>query len=218
MWCIGILNAEYRKRMYDILELYALPYNSEEPVVCVDEKSKQLIEETRESISGKKGKTKKIDYEYKRNGTRNIFVAVEPKKGKRHVKVTKRRTKSDFAYFIKDIVMRKYKSARKVHIVLDNLNTHFESSFYETFAKEEADEILARIKFHYTPKHASWLNMAEIEIGAMDKQCLNQRIPTEKKMKSELKAWQKRRNKKKATIDWKFTKQDADEKLGDHYT
>ncbi len=214
MWCIGRLNEEYRERMYNLLELYAKPYNKLEPVVCVDEKSKQLLEETRETL---RGKIKKIDYEYKRNGTRNIFIAVEPKGGKRKVKVTKHRKKPDYAYFIKDLVMRKYKNAKVIHLVADNLNTHFVSSFYETFSKQEAAEILSRIKFHYTPKHASWLNMAEIEIGIMDRQCLARRIPTAKMLTSEINAWQKKRNKHKSTIQWKFSRQDADDKLSKHY-
>ncbi len=214
MWCIGKLNEEYRERMYNLLELYAKPYDKLEPVICVDEKSKQLLAETRESI---RGKIKKTDYEYKRNGTRNIFVAVEPRGGKRKIKVTKHRKKQDYAYFVKDLVMRKYKNAKKIHLVADNLNTHFAKSFYDTFSEKEAAEILSRIEFHYTPKHASWLNMAEIEIGIMDRQCLARRIPTAKKLTSEINAWQKKRNKSKAIIRWKFTKQDADNKLSKHY-
>jgi len=214
MWCIGTIDKEYRHRMYDLLELYARAYDSSEPVINVDEKSKQLIANTRKMI---RGNTRKQDYEYERRGTRNIFLAVEPKGGKRYAKVTKHRKKKDFAFFIKDLVMRKYKKARKVHIVLDNLNTHFKKSFYETFEEQEAEEILSRIEFHYTPKHASWLNMAEIEIGIMDQQCLNQRMPTAEIMKSEIKAWQKHRNKNKKKIIWKFSKQDADKKLGKHY-
>lgn len=208
------MNEEFRERMYDLLILYAKPYSSQEPVINIDEKSKQLIADTRSPILGK---SKKQDYEYERKGTRNIFLAVEPKKGSRYTKATKHRKRKDFAFFMKDIVMRKYKKATKIHIVLDNLNTHFPKSFFKTFPKEEAERILSKIQFHYTPKHASWLNMAEIEIGIMDRQCLNRRIPSEKDLKASLSLWQKARNQKKSKILWNFTKQDADAKLSKHY-
>ena len=183
MWCIGKIDAQYRERMYDIAELYGRPYNPLEPVVGTDEKSKQLLENIHQELFGK---IKKTDYEYKRNGTRNIFVAVEPLAGRRFVQVTKHRKKADFANYIKILVDDIYKDATKIHLVLDNLNTHFKKSFIETFGDEEARRILDKIEFHYTPKHASWLNVAEIEIGIMDKQCLNRRIPTEEKMTNEL--------------------------------
>ena len=214
MWCIGTINTEYRTRMYDILHLYALSYNAKEPVICVDEKSKQLLEETRKPISGN---IKKQDYEYKRNGTKNIFVAVEPLAGKRVIEVTDTRKKADFARFIKDLKENHYADAEKIHIVLDNLNTHFKKSFIETYGEEEAEKILENIVFHYTPKHASWLNMAEIEIGSMSKQCLDRRIPTKEKMIAEINAWQNIRNQQKSTIQWNFSAQDADEKLSKYY-
>lgn len=157
--------------MYDLLNLYAKPYNPLYPVICLDEKSKQLIAEIRTPIPMKPGEDEKYDYEYKRQGTRNIFVSVEPKGGKRKVRVTKRRTKQDFAKFVQGLV-QDYGHAKKIHLVVDNLNTHFESSFYETFSKKEAKKILKRIKFHYTPKHASWLDMAEIEINVLSRQCI----------------------------------------------
>lgn len=215
MWCVGKIDAEYRKRMYNLIDLYHRPYNPKEPVICTDEKSKQLLAHSRPSI---RGKIRKIDYEYVRHGTRNIFLAVEPKAGKRYVEVTKTRKKGDFARYIKSQIDKDYAQADRIHVVLDNLNTHFAKSFYETFDIEEADRILSKIKFHYTPKHASWLNMAEIEIGIMDKQCLNRRISSEKLLKSELLAWQSQRNSQKTKIVWKFSKQDADEKLSRHYT
>lgn len=214
MWCVGNLTPEYRERMYDILDLYAKEYDPEEPVVCVDEKSKQLLGETREPL---KGKIRKTDYEYKRNGTRNIFVSVEPKGGRRFARVTRYRKKADFAKFVRHLADKKYPKAKVIHLVLDNLNTHFEKSFTETFDEKEAKRILSRIRFHYTPKHASWLDMAEIEIGIMDRQCLDRRIPTEKELRKEINAWQKERNKMNAKIVWKFTRQDADEKLGKRY-
>jgi hypothetical protein len=215
MWCIQKIDAEYRERMYGILNLYTQEYNPQEPVICVDEKSKQLIEDTREAILGK---IKKQDYEYKRNGTQNIFVAVEPLAGKRIVEVTDTRKKVDFANFIKDLKEQNYKEVDKIHIVLDNLNTHFDKSFIETFGESEARKILDNIVFHYTPKHASWLNMAEIEIGVMDRQCLNRRIATKEKMIHELEIWQRHRNEKGAKIIWNFSCQDADQKLAKHYT
>lgn len=217
MWCIPELTKEFRRRMYVVLDIYQKKYDKKHPKICIDEKSKQLLGTKRESIGGKPGCPEKIDYEYKRNGTSNIFVAVEPDGGRRYCKVTKRRGKKDFAYFVKDLVMRKYAKVEKVTIILDNLNTHFKSSFYETFGNEEAEKILSKINFVYTPKHASWLNMAEIEINVLEHQCLNRRIGTENELKSEVKEWQKRRNKEKAKINWGFTKRDAYNKMCNHY-
>lgn len=216
MWCIAKITPEYRKRMYDLLNLYEKPYNPKHPVICIDEKSKQLIGENRIPIPMKPGSPVKYDYEYKRNGTRNIFVAVEPKAGKRKIQVTKRRTKKDFAKFVQELI-KDYSEAIKIHIVLDNLNTHFESSFYETFNKKEAKRILKRIEFHYTPKHASWLNMAEIEINILSNQCIAWRIPTEEQLIKQIIPWEQQRNKEEKKIIWKFTKQDADNKLSQHY-
>lgn len=198
--------------MEDVLSLYEKPYNPKEPVVCVDEKSKQLLQDKRKPLKAREGKLKRADYEYQRNGTKNIFLAVEPRAGQRHLKVTDHRKKPDFAQFIKEL-LEKYTEAEKIHIVADNLNTHFRKSFYETFSQTEADDILKRIKFHYTPKHASWLNMAEIELSIAGRQCLNRRIPTERKLKREIEYWQKYRNENKLTIQWKFTAKDARKKF-----
>jgi hypothetical protein len=217
MWCIAQITPEYRERMYRLLDLYEEEYNPDRPVICIDEKSKQLIEEVRKPIPLKPGRTAKYDYEYKRNGTRNIFVAVEPKGGRRHITVTKTRKKTDFARFVRNLVKNRYPKATEIRIVSDNLNTHFENSFYETFEKEEADEILSRVTFYYTPKHASWLNMAEIEINVMDRECLGGKIGNEKLLKHQIKSWTKERNKLKKTIIWRFTKQRADMKLSKHY-
>lgn len=217
MWCIAEITPQYRERMYRLLDLYAEVYNPDYPVVCVDEKSKQLIEEIRTPIRLKPGGTEKYDYEYIRRGTRNIFVAVEPKGGRRTVKVTKTRKKIDFARFVRTLVKNKYPKATEIRIVLDNLNTHFENSFYEAFSKEEADEILSRVAFYYTPTHASWLNMAEIEINVMGRECLGRKIGNEKLLKQQINSWTKDRNKQLKKIVWKFTKQDADEKLSKHY-
>jgi len=217
MWCIGKLTTEYRQRMYDLLDLYARPYQKNEPVVCVDEKSKQLLEQPRAPIAATPGKPIKEDYEYKRAGTRNIFMAIEPKGGHRQAEVTAHRTKSDFVKFIGHLVKEVYVGAQKIHLVLDNLNTHFRSSFEEVLGVKQATQLLKRVEFHYTPKHASWLNMAEIEIGIMDRQCTGRRLPNEQTLRSEVVAWKDRRNQARSTIDWKFTRQDADQKLSMHY-
>jgi len=217
MWCIGRITAEYRERMYDLLGLYAKPYDGAEPVICVDEKSKQLLEQTRRPVPAAPGRIAKEDYEYKRAGTRNLFVAVEPKAGHREVEVTRRRTKPDFVAFVHYLALEVYAQARKIHLVLDNLNTHFRASFEEVMGLEAAAVFLSRFEFHYTPKHASWLNMAEIEIGILDRQCTGCRIGDEARLCAEVLAWERRRNQERRPIEWKFTRQDADRKLSRHY-
>ena len=203
--------------MYALLSLYKQQYDERHPLICVDEKSKQFLEDSRKPIAMKPGSPCKYDYEYKRKGTCNLFVAVEPKGGKRIVKVTQTRTKPDYAYFIKELLEKHYPKATSIRLVSDNLNTHFAGSFYETFSSKQANKLLERIEFHYTPKHASWLNMAEIEINVMDRQCTGGRIDNLKEMKSEVDAWVCKRNKDKKTIEWSFTRQDADKKLSKHY-
>lgn len=217
MWCIGEIDNEYRKRMYNILDLYQEPYNPKKPVIGIDEKPKQLIDETRAKIPMKPGSPEKYDYEYVRNGRANIFIAVDPKRGKRDVKVTDNRTKKDFARYMKHLVEEVFHDAETIRCVLDNLNTHNESSFYETFKEKEAEKLLNKIEFHYTPKHASWLNVAEIEINVMDIECTGRRIGNKDTLINETQAWMKRRNKNKNKIDWKFTKKDADKKLSKYY-
>lgn len=217
MWCIGEITPQYRSRMYALLELYDLPYNRDEPVVCVDEKSKQLLAAKRPALNVKPGQTRKDDYEYERKGTRNLFVAVEPLAGWRQVQVTQHRKKADFVGFIRQLLQGRYRHAKKIHLVLDNLNTHFAKVFVEVMGEKRASRLLQRIEFHYTPKHGSWLNMAEIEIGILEKQCTDCRIPTPEKLIAEVKAWQTRRNRQRKTIEWKFTRKQADEKLGRHY-
>lgn len=209
MWCIPAVTPEFIGRMEHLLELYHKPYNPKEPVVCVDEKSKQLLADKRLPLPPKPGKIKRADYEYKRKGTRNIFVAVEPKAGYRQAEVTKRRTNQDFACFIRQLLTGRYSDVKKLHLVLDNLNTHFGKSFIETYGKQAAAKLLKRIKFHYTPKHASWLNMAEIEINVLSSQALKQRIPTEDRMAAIVKAWQTGRNRRHEKINWKFRVRDA---------
>jgi len=216
MWCIQKITPEFRERMYDILDLYAEPYDPERPVIGIDEKPKQLIDEKRKPIPLRPGSPERYDYEYVRRGTANIFVGVEPKGGKRYAKVTARRTKKDFAFYLQMLV-KKYPGAKRIRVVLDNLNTHNESSFYETFNRHNAKRILRRVEFHYTPAHASWLNVAEIEIGVMDAECTGRRIKDKETLEREVAAWATRRNRQKKQIHWSFTRRKADKKLSKHY-
>ncbi len=217
MWCIQEITQEYRTRMYRLLDLYKQAYDPSQPMICMDEKSKQLLEDNRQPIKARPGKIEKFDYEYKRKGTCNIFVAVVPKAGIRIVKVTDKRTKEDFAYFIEELVERYFRKATCIQLVLDNLNTHFEGSLIETFGQRKANKLLKKIRFIYTPKHGSWLNMAEIEINIMDRQCTGGRIDSKETLESNVSIWSKERNKERCNIEWKFTRQDADKKLSKHY-
>jgi DDE superfamily endonuclease len=217
MWCIGKLTAEYRQRMYALLDLYALPFCAEQPVVCLDEKSKQLIEESRAPLPMRAGMPERRDYEYVRAGTCNLFVAVEPKGGRRTVLVTDHRAKVDFVAFVQYLLEQVYAKAHQVHLVMDNLNTHFRKSFDDVLGVKRAKALLRRVVFHYTPKHASWLNMAEIEIGVLDRQCLDRRLPSRDAIVTEVDAWQSRRNTDQRGIAWSFTRHDADAKLAKHY-
>jgi hypothetical protein len=203
--------------MEHILELYQQPYDPERPMVCFDEKSFQLLAHKRVPVSMKKGKAARQDYEYKRNGTRNLFLFVEPKAGSRHVLVTKQRTKQDFAYAMRYLVDVLYPEVVCIDVVMDNLNTHHYHSLVEFFGKQEADRIMDRLCFHFTPKHASWLNMAEIEIGVLSNQCLSRRIADEWSLGTEIIAWEDARNKKKAKIRWNFTVADARQVFKNHY-
>jgi hypothetical protein len=217
MWCIGKITAEYRERMYALCDLYARPYHPQEPVVCLDEKSSQLLACSRPDLDPRPGREAKQDYEYVRRGTRNLFVAVEPLGGHREVAVTARRTKVDFVGFVAGLLQTVYAGVRKVHLVLDNLNTHFRASFEEVLGVAPAAVLLNRIEFHYTPKHASWLNMAELEIGILNRQCLGRRFANAELLVAEVAAWRRRRNDEHQGIRWGFTRQDADRKLGRHY-
>jgi hypothetical protein len=217
MWCIGALTDEYRRRMYALLELYARPVSRTEPVICIDEKSLQLIGHSREPLPMASHKPARQDYEYVRNGTTNLFVAVEPKAGRRIVSVTAHRGKVDFVAVIGELLTGAYAKARRIHLVLDNLNTHFRKCFDDVLGERAATKLLRRVQFHYTPKHASWLNMAEIEIGVLSRQCLDRRIGCRQLLQSEVDAWQQARNAEQRTIEWNFTRQDADRKLGHHY-
>jgi len=210
MWCIPEVTDEFIERMEHIVDLYHRPYSPDEPVICFDEKNTQLIEDTRHSIPTAPGKPRKRDYEYRRNGTANVFVAVEPAAGYRGTRITPRRTKADFAREIKRLVdLPRYRNAVRIHIVLDNLNTHFASSLYETFTADEAHRILSKIEFHYTPPHASWLNMAEIEIGILGRQCLKRRAGTMSELRANIRIWKHARNRHRMKIHWRWTKEDA---------
>ena len=198
--------------MEQVLDIYKLPYDAKYPVVCMDESPKQLIKETKTPLPVRRGSTAKFDYEYERKGVCNIFIASEPLAGKRIVKVTHRRTKKDWAEFI-ELISQKYKKAEKITLVMDNLNTHSASSLYEAFPPKKAKEIWDKFNFIYTPKHGSWLNMAEIELGVMARQCLNRRIDSITKIKSEVKTWASKRNKQKSKVNWQFTAEDSRIKL-----
>ncbi len=199
--------------MEDVLDLYEEPYDPKRPVVCFDETSKQLIAEKRSPIPPQRGRRERFDYEYKRNGTRNLFMCCEPLAGWRHVAVTQRRTMIDFAHQMQWLADAAYPEAEKIRVVLDNLNTHKPASLYETFEPKEARRIRQRLDFHYTPKHGSWLNMAEIEFSVFSKQCLARRIGEEDTLKQEVAALESERNHAGATIDWRFTTGDARVKL-----
>lgn len=199
--------------MEDVLDLYAEPYDPKRPLVCFDEASIQLIIEKRFPLPMQPGQPERFDYEYKRNGTRNLFMFFQPLAGWRHVKVTERRTKIDFAHCMKDLVDVFLPDADVIRVVQDNLNTHTPASLYEAFEPTEAKRILDRLEFHYTPKHGSWLNMAEIEIGILSRQCLDRRIPDADTLRREIAAWQAPRNEQQATVEWRFTTSDARVKL-----
>jgi len=191
--------------MEDVLQTYHRPYNPRFPVVCMDEASRQLIAEIAIPLRMQPGRAKRVDYEYERKGVCTQFVLCEPLRGWRHVKVTQRRTKRDWAWCIRELLEDYYPEAVTLHVVLDNLNTHTGAALYETFAPEHARRLLDRLEFHYTPKHASWLNMAEIEIGVLSRQCLNRRIDTVQTMAEEIAAWEVKRNADGVKLHWTFT-------------
>lgn len=213
MWCIPSFDANYVAHMEEILDLYSKPENPYQPVVNFDEAMKQIIADTRDPIFASPGQTAKQDYEYRRVGTANIFLFFDRYRGWRKAKVTEQKTAKDFAECMQDLVDIHYPNAEKIHLVLDNLNTHSPASLYKTFEPQEARRILRKIEFHYTPKHASWLNMVEIEIGNMNQQCLDRRISDWDTLKSELAIWEYDRNVEKATINWMFDLDKARTKL-----
>lgn len=195
--------------MEDVLEVYRRPYNHSCPQVCIDETSKQLLEHKRKPIPATPGTLERMDDEYKRNGTANIFLCVEPLAGKSIVKATERRTKTDFAHFLRELCDGPYRDADKLVIVMDNLNTHTPASLYEAFPPAEARRIVEKLEIHYTPKHGSWLDIAEIELSVLARQCLHQRIGSLSELKTSLRAWERQRNVEDCTISWHFTTDDA---------
>jgi transposase len=205
-------NADFVAAMERVLDVYKRPYNPNYPLVCMDETPRQLIKETRTPIRPAAGRAQRCDYEYERCGVCTIFMASEPLAGTRLTKVTERKTKSDWAHFIQELAQH-YESAEKITLVMDNLNTHKAGSLYETFSPDEAKRIWDRFEFLYTPKHGSWLNVAEIELRVLAGQCLSRRIDTISKVASEVSAWQTRRNNLNAKVNWHFTTEDARVKL-----
>lgn len=199
--------------MEDVLEVYTRPYDERFPQVCLDEKSKQLLGEVREPIAAGPGRPARHDYEYEREGTANLFIVSEPLAGWRHISVTSRRTKLDWARCIKELVDVHYPEAERIVLVMDNLNTHTPAALYETFEAAEARRIARKLEIHYTPKHGSWLNMAEIELSVLARQCLDQRIPDQEALAGEVGAWETERNAAKSTIEWRFTSEEASIKL-----
>ena len=199
--------------MEDVLAVYQLPYDPRYPVVCMDESNKQLVSEVQPPIPAAPGHGLILDHEYVRHGVATLFVEVEPLAGRRHVEVTERRTRQDWARFIKAMLQERYPQAIKVRLVMDNLNTHDIASLYETFAPAEARCLAERLEIHYTPKHGSWLNIAEIELSALNGQCLRRRIPTSQEMREDIAAWQSDRNHRGAPVNWRFTTTNARIKL-----
>lgn len=206
-------DGEYVARMEDVLEVYQRPYDPAAPVVCMDEKSVQLLKETRPSMPAAPGRAERIDYEYERNGTANIFMFCEPLAGWRQTRVTERRTKPDWAHATRDLLDGRYADAKVVVLVMDNLNTHSIGSLYEAFPPAEARRLARRLEIHHTPKHGSWLNIAENELSALTRQCLSRRIGTIENMASEVAAWDQARNRNGIRVNWRFSIEQARTKL-----
>src|SRR3954464_815635 len=217
MWCIPQVDGTYVARMEDVLDLYAEEADPMRPVVCFDESPTQLIGEVREPIPAEPGQPERYDCEYRRNGTANLFVFLDAHRSWRHVKVTDQRTAQDFAMCMRDLADVHYPDADQIRVVMDNLSTHTAGALYEAFPAPEAHRVLQRLEFHYTPKHASWLNMVEIEIGVLRGQCLDRRIGERDVLVSEIDAWQRQRNASGARVKWKFTTQKARIKLARAY-
>ncbi len=209
-------NGDFVANMEMVLDIYKRPFDQRFPVVCMDESPKQLIGETKTPIAAAPGQIAKYDYEYKRYGVCNVFIACEPLAGKRLVKITERKTKIDWAYFLEDITTL-YTDAEKITLVMDNLNTHTPGALYEAFPPARAKSLWDRFEFVFTPKHGSWLNMAEIELNVLTGQCLNRRIDNIEEIRQETMAWQEYRNNKNSTVNWQFTANDARIKLSRLY-
>jgi hypothetical protein len=206
-------NADFVAAMEDVLEVYQRPYDPLRPQVCLDETSKQLTRETRTPLPAEPGHPARVDYEYERNGTANLFMLFEPLRGWRHVAVTERRTKIDFAHVIRDLVDVHYPDAQTIVLVMDNLNTHKAAALYEAFPPAEARRLIGKLEIHYTPKHGSWLDMAETELGVLSRQCLDRRIPDGDTLIREVAAWEDSRNTAESKVTWRFTTADARIKL-----
>ena len=217
MWCVPKVDAEYVARMEDVLDLYAAAPDRKRPVVSFDESPVQLIGEVREPIAASPGRSARMDYEYRRNGTANLFVFLDVHRSWRHVKVTDRRAAGDFAQCMRDLVDVHYPKAERIRVVLDNLSTHTASALYQSFPADEARRILRRLEFHYVPKHASWLNMVEIEIGVLRSQCLSRRIESRDLLVAEIAAWERQRNRSGVRINWMFSTQKARQKMARAY-
>jgi len=217
MWCIPQVDGEYVARMEDVLDLYAEAPDPKRPVVCFDESPVQLIGEVRQPIPAAPGQLERYDYEYRRNGTVNLFVVLDVHRPWRKVKVTERRAAEDYAQCMRELVDVHYPNAEYIRVVQDNLSTHSAGALYEAFPPAEARRILRRLEFHYTPKHASWLNMVEIEIGVLRGQCLDRRIDDPKRLRREVAAWERARNAARARIKWMFTTDKARAKMGRAY-
>lgn len=217
MWCIPKVDAEYVARMEDVLDLYTQAPDPARPVVCFDESPTQLIGEVRTPIPAAPGRIERYDCEYKRNGTANLFVFLDAHRPWRHVKVTARRTNQDFAHCMRELIDEHFPEAQRTRVVLDNLSTHSPAALYQTFEPAEARRILKKLEFHYTPKHASWLNMVEIEIGVLRTQCLDRRIESREYLTAEIQAWQNQRNVSRARINWMFSTEKARTKLAKAY-
>jgi hypothetical protein len=214
MWCIPAkADGEFVYHMEDVLEIYQRPYDPRRPTVCMDELSKQLVGEVAQPLPLEPGQPVRCDYEYERHGTANLFMFFEPLAGKRFVQVTDQRTKMDWAYAVRDLVDVYYPQAELITLVMDNLNTHSLGSLYEAFEPAEAKRIADRLDVHHTPKHGSWLNMAEIELGVLARQCLDRRIPDQLLLTRYVCLWQSHRNQAQVTVDWRFTTADARIKL-----
>lgn len=199
--------------MEDVLGIYKRPYDPKQPLVCMDETSKQLVSETRQPLALELGQSQRYDYEYQREGVCNLFVFFEPLRGWRHLSVTQRRTQQDWAWAMQELVDVHYPEAERITVVLDNLNTHTGAALYRTFRPTEARRILERLELHYTPKHGSWLNMAEIELSVLTRQCLERRLADRDTVQREVAAWEVERNQRASTVDWQFTTVDARTKL-----
>lgn len=214
MWCIPPeANGEFVYHMEDVLDVYQRPYDPAQPTVCMDELSKQLVDEIAQPLPLEPGQPPRYDYEYSRQGVSNVFMFFEPLAGQRFVTVTDHRTKVDWAYAVRDLVDVHYPQAQTITLVMDNLNTHSLGSLYEAFAPAEAKRLADRLDIHHTPKHGSWLNMAEIELGVLSGQCLDRRIPDQDTLKRCVALWQANRNQAQVTVDWRFTTADARIKL-----